>query len=669
LVINAAVAQSPATITDLGTLGGSDSYAYGINASGQVTGTSSYPGVFATSHAFLYSGGVMRDIGFLGSYSGSISYGQGINASGQVAGFSYYAPNSANRHAFLYSGGTMRDLGTLGGANSYGQGINDSGQIAGFSDLPGTDNQHAFLYSGGAMRDLGTMGGFFSIAYGINDSGQVVGYADTPGNPGNLPYHAFLYSSGVMRDLGTLGGPESVAYGINASGQVVGFAATSHDLHAFLYSSGVMRDLGTLGGSTSYAYGINASGQVVGYSDTPNNVPHAFSYSGGVMTDLNSLLPANSGWVLTQATSINDSGQIVGYGIINGQTHAYLMNTQAISVDLSAVPSSNNWSLINTAYDPQFVVADAFGGVHTFPAQAILSSAPPGVHKAAYFALNTNPLSGFGTPAAQFNIALQQIGTEFANLQFIALDVEVVMGVNYPNDANSVTLRNQWINEAIEQIQSANKTPLIYTRRTDWATITGGVTSFGCVPLWDINLDGVPDLNNDGPNLNIIPSGPVTTQPWHPFGGWAGRVGKQYLQEVPPTGVDLDVFSPALLSSNSSPLASDMTSNVQISRSGFRLNHGSPSQYAQTVTITNLTSAPIPAPVSLVLDGLTSNATLANGAGLTSCTYPSNSPFVYLQQGAPLNPGQSALVILDFNNPTNQGISYLPRVLAGPGTR
>jgi probable HAF family extracellular repeat protein len=42
------------------------------------------------------------------------------------------------------------------------------------------------------------------------------------------------------------------------------------------------------------------------------------------MTDLDSLIPANSGWVLYSANGINDHGQIVGQGAINGQEHAFL---------------------------------------------------------------------------------------------------------------------------------------------------------------------------------------------------------------------------------------------------------------------------------------------------------------------------------------------------------
>ena len=53
------------------------------------------------------------------------------------------------------------------------------------------------------------------------------------------------------------------------------------------------------------------------------------------MTDLNTLIPANSGWVLNEARGINDtSSAIVGWGQINGQTHAFL------TTDPPATPAS-----------------------------------------------------------------------------------------------------------------------------------------------------------------------------------------------------------------------------------------------------------------------------------------------------------------------------------------
>jgi probable HAF family extracellular repeat protein len=57
-------------VVDLGTLGGSSSAAYGINASGQITG---YGATKTGSQAFLYQNGAMSSLGTLG---GEYSLGQ-----------------------------------------------------------------------------------------------------------------------------------------------------------------------------------------------------------------------------------------------------------------------------------------------------------------------------------------------------------------------------------------------------------------------------------------------------------------------------------------------------------------------------------------------------------------------------------------------------------------
>ncbi len=121
-------------MTGLGTLvGGSYSEAYAINDSDQIVGESDNG---SQSHAFLYSGAVMSDLGTLG---GSASAAYGIDSFGNVVGTA--KNGSGQNRAFLFTGGTMYDLNTLaasflGGAGFtdllYAQDINDSGWIVGY---------------------------------------------------------------------------------------------------------------------------------------------------------------------------------------------------------------------------------------------------------------------------------------------------------------------------------------------------------------------------------------------------------------------------------------------------------------------------------------------------------------------------------------------------------
>ena len=174
----------------------------------------------------------------LGTLGGTDSAAYGINSSGQVVGFSGITGDTAS-HAFLYSGGTMQDLGTLGGIGSRAYGINNSGQVVGSSWITGDTEDHAFLYSGGTMQDLGTLGGRISEAVGINNSGQVVGWSFITGITGDPEYHAFLYSGGTMQDLNDLIPSSSgwmlyFANGINDVGQIVGWGTINGVRHGFL---------------------------------------------------------------------------------------------------------------------------------------------------------------------------------------------------------------------------------------------------------------------------------------------------------------------------------------------------------------------------------------------------------------------------------------------------
>lgn len=331
-------------LTDLGTLGGTESFAHAINDADLIVGSSRLKGDSGT-HAFLYDKGKMTDLYPLNSQNVTTVGPAGINNRGQIASGvmvnNVYSP-------VLYNAKTHKitPLGSLGGVTSYGfngvaTSVNNSGQAVGYSYMDDL-NRHAFLYSKGAMKDIGSFGGY-SAATAINDRGMIVGFAsDLPSGRA----HAFLYANGMMTDIDPsldFSKSESYARDINNRGQVVGsfLAEDQSGEHAFLYSKGVFTDLGLAGNLNTNALGINDREQIVGitdfpYEDTcvdPNRatVPcikhkqHAFIYERGRLTDLNTLITPKDGWELVWALDINNRGKIVGYGLKQGKFRAFVL--------------------------------------------------------------------------------------------------------------------------------------------------------------------------------------------------------------------------------------------------------------------------------------------------------------------------------------------------------
>jgi len=299
------------TVTDLG----ANLEPQSINASGQVTGWIKLGG--GVQHPFFYDGATVTDLGSLG---GTGSKGFGINAAGHIVGYS--------AGAFVWNGTTMSALDPASAGSSEAFGINASGQVAGES------GGRPVMWTGTTQISLGTLPGAVSFpdgtAQGINDLGQVTGIARNI----NTNFRAFLYTAGTgMTDLGTLGGTDSFGFAINNSGQVTGWSnpfGSGSVAHAFLYTAGTgMIDLGTLGGSSSKGFGINAAGDVIGMRALTGNASEAFIYTEGTMYDLLSLLvPGSSVSGLSinpLGNSINDSGQIVATGTIGNSSHALLL--------------------------------------------------------------------------------------------------------------------------------------------------------------------------------------------------------------------------------------------------------------------------------------------------------------------------------------------------------
>lgn len=316
-----AVAQTY-NVTDLGTFpGGTVSQGDALNDCGQVVGYARFSNFNAHGFSWKENTG-LQDLGAIPPTS-NFSVAQSVNKAGIVAGYSTF-PNDPLQfsHAVLWVNGEIQDIGTLANGRNDAQamGINDRGEVAGFS-VP-----HAFFWTvKGGMRDLGTLpGGSYSQGLGINAKGEVVGFSDASG-PGI--WHAFVWSrSQGMRALPYLvpGDDNASANAINGSGEIVGgtSAGFRHERATLWHRNGTVEDLGVLPEQGwSVAFAINDSGQAVGWSGF-----RAFIWSRQQgMQDLNALISGTAGWLLILPTAINNRGEITGQGLINGQSHGFVL--------------------------------------------------------------------------------------------------------------------------------------------------------------------------------------------------------------------------------------------------------------------------------------------------------------------------------------------------------
>ena len=349
--------QRPAryTVTDLGTLGGTFSTAFGINHAGRVGGTAALPN--GNAHAFL-SGveGTKHDLGTLG---GPNSQASAPNGREDAAVVSETSGQDLLKEDFCGFGnhliclgalwnGVMTPLPTLGGNNAMALALNNRGQIIGVAETgthdPSCPSPQVLDFEAvvwgpnqGEIHRLAPLpGGTVGFALGINNRGQVVGSSGSCANTVVTAVglfvgpHAVLWENGSVTDLGTLGGTLGKAGAINDRGEVAGFSSLPGDsaVHSFLWTRDAgMHDLGALGADfLGDPAAINNNTQVVGGSCDSSGNCRAFLWEKKVMSDLNDLIPADSPLYLLYALGINDAGEIVGFALqkSTGAVHAYL---------------------------------------------------------------------------------------------------------------------------------------------------------------------------------------------------------------------------------------------------------------------------------------------------------------------------------------------------------
>jgi len=338
-----AAGDPPYTFTDLGTLGGTESVAYGLNDNREVVGWSTIPGCttpngFPCRRAYHWKDGVMTDLGLMAG--DEESFARAINNNGQIVGTSENNVifGSGTYHGVTWIGGVLVALPDLGNGTSFAHDINEAGLIAGHSVDPVPMRDRAVIWQGGSIFNAGaTEPHSANRAYGINDLSHIAGFAWDLFTPNDS-----IVFDGAWKVIGGTDSPwqNSEARDINNNGVVVGYQAfPSGNWHAAYWDAGAKSatDAGLLPThDLSELFDVNEAGIAVGssYQENPPFESRAILFDGKTLVDLNDLLPVGSGVHLYEAREINEHGDIAGTALVGGVFHAFLLSQDKSWVEL-----------------------------------------------------------------------------------------------------------------------------------------------------------------------------------------------------------------------------------------------------------------------------------------------------------------------------------------------
>jgi len=367
-------------VTAIGKLAQNGEYITGaaLNSSNQVVGYTLPGSLYVVP--VLWQNGTASDLGGLNG-SGNYAQAYGINAAGEIVGSSASCPGCLGPLvAVKWVGGSITSLGTLDGnasdATSTAYAINASGQITGTTSIPAVAGNPAiqapFLYSGGVMSNLDPTSTLNGTPTAINDGGDVVGYRSSP-LAGGPPGQAVLWSGGTTTLLpqlpGAVASASSQATGINNQRQIVGLAfpggesVSSAVVWTIVSGTPTVTALNVPSGPAE-ALGINNVGQIVGSSSSGAML---WSSVGATGVDLNTLIdPATPlPLALSQAVAINDNGVILALAVQDAgdDYQSFLLVPEPVSLSVTPTTLSFPAQKVGTTSVSQTVTVKNTGTV------------------------------------------------------------------------------------------------------------------------------------------------------------------------------------------------------------------------------------------------------------------------------------------------------------------
>jgi probable HAF family extracellular repeat protein len=301
-----ALADMQYSVTPISGLGGTLTVGTGLNDSGQVVGNSSLAD--GSTHAFLFDG----QIHDLGTFGGVNSFAYGINNSGDMALVSVVKnpDNTFARDGIRYQNAVATNVG---GVNTIH--LNNAKQYTYEQTVNGTS--HAFLYSNGVAQDINSFGNSStSFSWGISDAGHV---NMESGSPHWLLYYNNSTTPIVDPDDHGANTNLTLPKAVNAAGDVVGsYANANFKQQGFLYHNGTYTSLPEItphADSVALAFGPN--GWILGYSNPPfgqsGEILQAAVWHDGQVFNLNDLISPEDAqkYHLTEAIAMNSEGQIL----------------------------------------------------------------------------------------------------------------------------------------------------------------------------------------------------------------------------------------------------------------------------------------------------------------------------------------------------------------------